>query len=426
MSGALRRRIVPPILAMMIGGTFARDGYADETLSNDTVKGRTAPPGEPPASPEPLSPYHDLSRSGAGFHGPGREDPPPPGLKSVRLGLIGPAGRSEGDRLRAGVALAVSEANERGGADGLPFEIVFRADDGPWGMGAKQVTALAYEDSTWVILGGLEGGDAHLAELIAAKLWIPVVTITAGDLSIDYANVPWVFRCFPSDVRQAELLLGWARDRSCRRVLVFSQGDREGRTGFRRIEAAARSLSLSLIGPREFAAHAPGDAVRPEDLRAADAVTIWGRSESGLALLEAVRGAGFGGPILLPAHLLSPELLAPNGALGEVIVAAPYELSGEDAAMAEFRERFLEETGQPADPVALFAYDAAGLVIAAIERAGLNRARIRDALADSDHDGVAGRIRFNALGGAVREPVLMRAQEGRWAPVRVEPEHLDQ
>ena len=111
--------------------------------------------------------------------------------------MLAPARREAGERLREGIALAVDEANARGGLAGLPFETVYRADDGPWGRGASQVTALAYEDSTWVIVGGLEGGDAHLAELVAAKLWIPVVTPTAGDLSIDYANVPWVFRCFP-------------------------------------------------------------------------------------------------------------------------------------------------------------------------------------------------------------------------------------
>ena len=359
-------------------------------------------------------PYRDLSRAGAGFYGPGREDPPPQGLASVRLGVIGPEGGAAGRRLRQGVALAVSEANARGGYQGLPYEVVFRADDGPWGMGAKQVTALAYEDSVWVILGGLDGGDAHLAELVAAKMWIPVITPVAADLTIDYANVPWVLRCFPSDDRQARALIRHARDRGCRRAIVYWEGDREGLTGLRRLEGVARDEGLSLIESREYATHTPEASVQPEELRSVDAVLVWGRSDSGWRLVRAVRGAGFVGPILGPAHLLSPEWLRPADDLGEMVVAAPYDLNRDDGELRGFRLRYQTQMGEEAGHVALFAYDVARLAIRAIEQAGLNRARIRDALATSSFQGIAGTYRFDGLGGTSLEPVPVVLRDGSW------------
>jgi len=373
-----------------------------------------------PAGGEEAVPYRDLSAADPGFAGPGRDAPEPEGLTCVRLGVLGPGRRPAGRRLRAGVALAVAEANARGGCGGLPYEAVFRADDGPWGMGAKQVTALACEDSVWAIVGGLEGGDAHLAELVVAKLWVSVVTPTASDLTIDYANVPWVFRCFPSDVRQARALIGYAQAQGYCRLVVFSEGDREGRTGLACVQTAARRARFPLQICREYATHTPEMAVKAGNLRAADAALIWGRSGSGLALLQAMRQAGFDGSVLGPACLASPEWL---GVSGEVVVAAPCDLRADDIRTRAFQARYREAIGEGADPVALFAYDAACLVIAAVEKAGLNRVRIRDALAETDFEGVAGRYRFNGLGGASLEPVLMTVRERRWVSLETDITH---
>ena len=352
-------------------------------------------------------PYRDFSRSETGFLGPGRDDPPPTGLATVRIGLLAPAQRPEGARMRAGVELALAEANARGGFEGLLYELVFRADDGPWGMGAKQVTALAYEDSVWTIIGGLEGGAAHLAELVAAKLWVPIVTPTAGDLSIDYANVPWVFRCFPSDDRQARRLLEDVRARGTRRLVVYTEAGREGLTGWRRLEEAARELGPPIAARREYRPYHPADAATAGDLEGTDAVVIWGRAGTGGVLLRAIRALGYGGPVFGPAHLLAPELDLGTG--GELVIAAALDPRRDDRAMRDFRRRYREAAGvgEEPDAVAVYSYDAARVVLAAIGRAGLNRARIRDEIAAGELDGLSGPIRFDGLGGSSAEPRLV-------------------
>ena len=100
-------------------------------------------------------PYRDLSESGAGFYGPGREVAPPSDLATVRLGLFGPEKGRAGELIRAGAELAIGEANARGGFCGVDYELVFRADDGPWGMGAKQVVQAVTNGTGRKILIGL-------------------------------------------------------------------------------------------------------------------------------------------------------------------------------------------------------------------------------------------------------------------------------
>jgi len=78
-----------------------------------------------------------------------------------------------------------------------------------------------------------------------------------------------------------------------------------------------------------------------------------------------------------------------------------------------FESRF----GRPVDCAAAQAYDAARLLIAAIRRAGLNRARIRDAVQDlSPWAGVAGAIEWNNVGQNRREVRMATVADGRVAP----------
>jgi len=379
----------------------------------------------------PSIPYSDFSEAGAEFYGQGREESEPDKLKAVRLGLMGPEKTSEGKQLQNGVALAIEQANARGGYRGIPYEIIFRPDDGPWGMAAKQVVRLTYEDEVWAILGGLDGHRTHLAELIAAKAWIPIVTPTASDLSIDYANVPWVFRCIPSDTRQAETLLNYAHKRGYKNLVVLTEGQREAHTGFLRLKEVARRMRYQISMHIEYNPH-NSTAILPRLKNIAiDAIIIWGHTDSALPLLIALREDGITAPVLAPAILAIPQIAQKAPTTGELIVAAPCDLSRfgknaescsnesqeNDTPISTFMQQYQKRTGTFPSPIALFAYDATRMVIAAIERAGLNRAIIRDELSRISFNGITGMIHFDSLGGNPAQPVLMILREGQWMRV---------
>jgi len=224
-----------------------------------------------------------------------------------------------------------------------------------------------------------------------------------------------MFRAMPSDGAQAAALLAHAARRGLRRIAVFVEGERDSVIAGNRIrEAAVRSgISLALvvqIGPQEPEADA-GRLAGTE----ADGVLLWGRAETGLRFLRALRAAGCRLPVLAPASLAAPGTLDGAAALGDLTVAAPCDLAGASPDRDEFSRRFRERTGREAGPIALCAHDAARLVLDAVDRAGLSRARIRDELSAARFSGLAGEIRFNDLGGNVRAPVLLEVVDGRWA-----------
>ncbi len=359
-------------------------------------------------------PYFDFSKAGSGFYGPGRESPDPAGLKSVRIGVLGPEKDAEGLQMRTGVRMALDEMNRKGGYKGIPYEMSFRPDDGPWGMAAKQVVDLAYEDKVWTIIGGLDGLRTHIAELIVSKAWVPVVTPSASDVSIDYANVPWVFRCAPADSRQAEMLLDYVQKHGRKHVVALTEAQRDGHTGFLRLQEAAGPRNIHLEAHWEFPSGSPEAAVPRLANVECDALIIWGSPEPALTLLRAIRAAGIKSLVLGPASLASASIPADSAWIGDLAVAAPYDLSLQNPELLEFGVRFKGLTGVSPTPVALLSYDATLLVTKAIGAAGLNRMRIRDELARMSYDGIAGKTQFSSLRGNIREPVMLTFRNGRW------------
>ncbi len=363
------------------------------------------------------SPYRALSGAGVGFLGDGRELREPASLEAVRVGVMFPEGKPEGLHLRYGVELAMEEANRHGGYRGLPYEAVVRSDDGPWGIAAKQVVRLAYEDSVWVILGTLDGHHTHLAELIAAKAWVPVVAPWTSDRSVDYANVPWVFRCMIDDGRQARCLVRHAKAREYDRIVVLTEGERESRRGWDRLRDAAREERCG------FALHLEYDPRDPESIvprvcnAGADALIVWGQPERLIPLLRRLRETGVTVPILGPALLLSLSLAESAIDLENILVASPFDLTIRRSELQAFDRRYREHAGMAPSPVALYAYDCMRMIQQAVERAGLNRARIRDELAGMSFGGLVGRIHFDGLGGNPAEPVLMALVGGKWTSV---------
>lgn len=357
-------------------------------------------------------PYRDLSTAGSGFLGAGREEPDPEHLTSVRIGVTGPADTPAGRELLAGVQTAVDEANAAGGYGGLPFEVVFRPDDGPWGVVARQVVNLAAEDEVWLIIGALDGERAHAVELVVAKLWVPVLT-PAGDHTIDYANVPWVFRALPDDLSQVEALLDLAVERNWQRLVVISEIWRDAEQAATRFERRAAERGLTVVRRHRYETHHPKRGLDRLSGLDVDAAVVWGRPGSARIVLGHWRSLGQDAPFLLPSLLALPEV-AGLEALNPAFAAAPYDLASPEPGLVAFRRQWTASFGMEPTYIAVLGYDMARFSLASLTRAGLNRARLRDELARGDFEGLSGPFHFNTLGGRTMVPVVMTARRGRW------------
>ena len=124
---------------------------------------------------------------------------------TINIGLVIP----DPDALAAshGAELAIREANNEGGYEGRPFNLIVHSSEGPWGTGSKVSVSMVFDEEVVAIMGSLDGRNAHLVEQVATKTRVTFLSSWSTDMSLSHAFVPWYFRCIPDDDQQAIALI---------------------------------------------------------------------------------------------------------------------------------------------------------------------------------------------------------------------------
>ena len=430
--------------------------------------GRSVPEPAEPTAPSPgqdQAPFFDARSRTAEYAGPGRDDLPPVDLEVVKLGWFGPA---EPDHPYAGqmwqaATLAIDEANRAGGFCGLPFRLIPSWSENPWGTGVRGITRLVYDEKVWAIVGGPDGSSAHLAEQVVAKARLALVSPVATDKTANLANVAWIFSCAPGDHLLAPVVAEALITRSAgQRLAVVSCTDHDSRMFTAELLARLKRGGVFPALHVQFRPSDPDFTTQLQSLRQARAglsppwaaVALIAGPLDGARFLAALRRAGltmpvFGGPsmghrlfvdtagefaegVVFPLlwHRLDDGVSC--SAVGDGLASAHGEQAGCDAVRAgllddsfnvegrrSFAARFRDRFDREPDYTAAYAYDAVTLLIDAIHTAGLNRARIHDALRElSPWCGVTGPITWDPTGHNHHAVGLGVIRRGEIEPLR--------
>ena len=366
-------------------------------------------------------PFFNARTHTAEYVGPGREVPPPHDVVEVRIGWFGP---SDPDHPTAGMmwqaaTLAVDEANQAGGYDGLPFRLVSSWSENPWGSGVTGVTRLAYDSKVWAITGAPDGPSAHLVEQIVAKARLAFVSPVATDKTANLANVPWIFSCAPGDHLQApalaQTLVSQAEGGS---FAVVSCTDHDSRMFTTELLAALRVRKAFPARHLEFQPGETGFSGHITGWVESAAVAVIAGPQDSARFLTALRQAGVTAPVV-GGPAMGRRFCIETA--GESAAGAVFPLLWDPPAVGKpaitFERHFEERFSIEPDYTAAYTYDAVNLLIASIRNAGLNRARIRDCLRElSPWPGVSGTITWDPTGQSCRPVCLGTIRNGQVTP----------
>jgi branched-chain amino acid transport system substrate-binding protein len=364
-------------------------------------------------------PYFDARQQQMEYVGPGREEPEPTDLREVAIGYFGPSdpAHPEGGDIWRAVSLAIEEANAEGGYRGLPFRVLPAWSGNPWGTGVSELVRLAYYDKVWAIIGGIDGPSTHLAEQVVAKARLALISPISTDKTVNLAGVPWMFSVSPGDHLTAP---------------VIGEALLAGREPFVILAATDHDSHMFLVELRKFLATKDAGPIFEYEFKSgtrdfselaervvgsgADAVVLVGGASDSARLLATLRDKGFAGRVLGGPWMARRTFLASAGTAAEGVFLPLLDdpATGFQGFAAKFQSHFEVFP----DFAAAQAYDATRLLIAAIRKAGLNRARICDAVRElSPWDGVSGTIVWDPVGENVRKIRLGRIQRGRVLPL---------
>ena len=356
----------------------------------------------------------DFRKRTLDYTGPEADDPEPAGVTEILIGWFGPSDPKHelGGGMWLAASLAVERANREGGYRGRPFRLLPHWSENPWTGGVGPLFRMVYEKHPWAILGGIDGTSTHLAEQVVAKALLPLVSPVSTDKSVNLAGVPWMFSCAPDDGQIAPRLVdGILRELkgTTDSLVLFNATDHDSRATSKEI---LKLLSDRKRLPQLHLECAPGAADLGPQLRALaetkpELVLIVANPIDSARLVTAVRDLKLDCRLFGTHHLGHSAFLRRAGADAEgVCFPLLYQPDGAGRRNRHFVEEFTAHHVSPPDYTAAYAYDATSLLIAAIRRGGLNRARIRKALVElSGWKGVTGRLRWDGTGQAQRKPL---------------------
>jgi branched-chain amino acid transport system substrate-binding protein len=331
--------------------------------------------------------------------------------------------------------LAIEEANQAGGYKGLPLRLVPGWAENPWGSGVTQVTRMVYVHNVWAIIGGIDGPSTHLAEQVVAKARLTLLSPVSTDRTVNLANVPWMFSCLPQDHLQAPVLaeaiaslrlgsepaLSFPKGQAsvgARAFILVSAVDHDSHLFTVELMRHFVELRLAPFYHYEFdprKGNVTELAQQIADTRAEVLVLVAG-GEASAQLIRDIRekgfaGSVFGGPCMGRRSFIEEAGKAADGVVFPLLYAG-------SAASKSFEDKFVCRFGKQPDYLAAHTYDAVNLLVAAIQKAGLNRVRICDALRElSPWQGVTGSIRWDGLGSNSRRVGLGTIRNGCVLPV---------
>lgn len=355
------------------------------------------------------------------YSGAGRDIPDPKDVTEVRIGFFGPIEHTPdevfGQRMLHGAQLAVEEANARSGYGGKPFRLMLHndydnwqantvygddrsTDPTIWGSPSNEAVKMVYDDQDWAIFGSISSESTHIALRVALRAEIPIINSASTDPTIPETYIPWYFTDIQDDrVQCLTLARHIFTELGLKRVAILRINNRYGRFGVIKLRDASRRLGHPIVIEQKFM---PGDTDFARELKViqdsrADAIVLWADEIPAANILKQMRAMGMKQRVFGSYRTLGPDLLANAGDGAEGFEAVfPYDPTRNDPKWIAFNQRFEARFHQKPEQFAALAYDAMNALLDSICKAGLNRARIHDALADIEtYDGVTGNMIFD-------------------------------
>lgn len=338
--------------------------------------------------------------------------------KTIKIGLLIPDNKFLAAKY--GAELAIRNANEKGGFNGKPFQLVVRSMEGPWGTGSREAVNLIFEENVRALMGSSDGRNAHLVEQVTTKARIVFLSAWASDPTLAQAFVPWYFSCIPTDLQQADALIEEIYNkRQLTKIAAVSDNDYDSKMALenylKKIKLTGKADPVQLFYDNQ-AQDFNGliDQINSADVRG---IILFGKPSASMRIINQLRERKMNQSVFGSLSLLDENEIPGQDMkyYENVVLISPGNFSGSKGLA--FREEFQKTYGKMPGAVAAYSFDGINLLIEAIRNAGPDRENIQKALAKIRYEGVTGSIQFDDKGKRMGTPGLIEIKNG--VPVMV-------
>jgi branched-chain amino acid transport system substrate-binding protein len=434
----MKRRFSPALLVLAVSIPVAAQQYKDpDETSKDTVikRDETVKPESRYANmPDEAVPYRRFTKpyydwfvreDTLQYHGAADQhtNGDPAQLKAIAVGFFSPMENNPemvfGIPALHGAQLAIEEANARGGYKGKPYALKLHNESALWGASSAELVKMLFDENCWGMVGCIDGQNCHIVLRTSLKLEMPIVDAGTTDPTVTETRIPWLLHNFPDDRQQGYTLADYVfKNLKMKRIGVLRTQTRYARIGVAKFNDEARRMGHQPILEVKFER---GDKDFSQQLRMLrdakiEGLVIWGEAEEAGLILKQMRQMRMNQPVFGSSRLAYARLLEIAGPAAEgLVVTSPLDPTRKDPKWMAFRDAYRQKFHQEPIDYAAYAYDGINILLAAINKAGLNRGRIMDVLRDyqmKTYQGVTGTAYFDHTLNNISPVNMARVKNG--------------
>ncbi|MDT8900865.1 ABC transporter substrate-binding protein [Anaeroselena agilis] len=329
-----------------------------------------------------------------------------------------------GEMVMSGAKLAFKEANDAGGMIGRKIEFIPLDNAFDKAKAAVVMKSLAARGDVSAVLGCLTATNTSAAYTIAEQNRMPLISPSAGNYLLtgnDGKVKAYAFRTCFLDIKQADLMALFAlEDLGAKTAaIVFDDKVDLFRAMAFYFEKSFTDAGGKIVAKEQVGSSGEVSQENIAQIRQAEPEVIFMPMDyrEGGQGIRCLRESGIGVPLLGPDLWFTQRIVAYAGeeALNNIYYVSYFAPSDKLPKLDAFMFAFAKEFKRPADIYAAMGYEAAGVLIEAIKKAGsADPEDIRTALEGIETEGLLGTIRIEAANHDVVRPMTIdRFVEGQ-------------
>jgi branched-chain amino acid transport system substrate-binding protein len=316
-----------------------------------------------------------------------------PEVESYRIGAVfaitGPASWL-GEPERNTVEMIGEMINENGGINGVPVELFIEDSVGDETKSVNAVKKLINSDNVIAIIGTSRSGTTMAVIPIVEKAEVPLISCAAAESIVNPVK-KWVFKTPQQDRHAVDRIYEYMVDHGVKKIAIMSGTTGFGDQGRKQLVSLAPEYGVQIVADETYGPSDTDMTPQLTKIRGTDAQAIvnWSIVPAQVIVAKNMRQLGIDLPLYLSHGFGNIKFVEAAGGAAEGIIFPAGRLLAVDTVpesnpqkkvLVEYKKLYEERYKEPVSTFGGHAWDALWILADALEKAGADKAAIRDAI----------------------------------------------
>ncbi len=357
-----------------------------------------------------------------------KEEPKAPYKIGGIFAITGPASFL-GEPERNSMELLAEQINTEGGINGHPIELVIYDTEGDATKAVLNTNKLIEKDNVLAIVGPSRSGTTLAVMPIVEKARVPLISCAAS-VKITTPVRQWVFKTPQTDVMAVAKIYDYMKGQGIEKIAILTVSNAFGDSGRQQLLEQSAEYGYEIVADEKFGPKDTDMTPQLTKIRALkpQAIICWGTNPGPAVIAKNMQQLGIKIPLYQSHGVASKKFIelageAADGIIlptGKILVAS--DLPDSDPQKQILQKYITDYEAKYNVAVSGFggyAWDGLQILAQALEKAGNDRAKIRDEIEKIDgYVGISGIFRFSPQdhNGLNKDEafVMVRIADGNW------------